>query len=72
MADYNSATVDSKTFQENTPSGRGWRKRYVKENGGEWTRGDDTWTWSGGAVSKPKPSYVTPVAEKPVVSRKFD
>ena len=63
MADYNSATVDSKTFQQNTPSGRGWRKRYVKDNGGEWTRGDDTWTWSG--------SVRTPAPE-PVVVEEFE
>ena len=66
MADYKTATLDHSQFQKNSPAGWSWRKRYTKENGGEWTRGDDTWTWSGG-VKTTKPSYV-----KPVISRKFD
>jgi|TARA_R110000824_G_scaffold298301_1_gene486527 hypothetical protein len=65
MANFNEATLEHPKFQQNTPAGRSWRKRYTKENGGEWAN-DGTWSWSGGAVSKPKPSYATRVVKKEV------
>ena len=66
MANYNEATLDHPKFQQNTPAGRSWRKRYSKENGGEWTN-NGTWDWSGGVVETAKPAYV-----KPAISRKFN
>ena len=66
MADYKTATLDHPKFQQNTPAGRSWRKRYSKENGGEWTN-NGTWDWSGGVVETAKPAYV-----KPAISRKFN
>ena len=66
MADYKTATLDHSQFQKNSPAGWSWRKRYTKENGGEWVN-DGTWKWSGGVVKTAKPAVV-----KPVVSRKFD
>ena len=63
MADYNTATVDHPTFQQNTPSGRGWRKRYAKENGGGWVNTDGNWDWSGSVRNVvPKPVAFKSVA----------
>ena len=64
MANYNTSTLDHPTFQHNTPAGRSWRKRYSKENGGEWAN-DGTWNWSG-SVKTPAPKPVA-VVEDPVV-----
>ena len=71
MADYNTATLDDITFQRNTPSGVSWRKRYVKENGGEWTSTDGTWSWSGGVVKTVKTPAPKPAVKK-VVTKELD
>ena len=68
MADYKTATLDHPKFQQNTPAGRSWRKRYSKENGGEWAN-DGTWNWSG-SVRTPAPEPVA--VEEPVVEEEVE
>ncbi len=52
MPNYSNSTLNDLTFQRNDRVGRSWRKRYVKENGGDFVQSGDTWTWGDGTPAK--------------------
>ena len=62
MPNYRTSTIENSTFQRNDHVGRGWRKRYVNENGGEFVSDGGAWAWTG-SVSVAVAEVPEPVEE---------
>ena len=56
MSKYRNADPTTEpTFQRNDRVGKGWRKRYAKENDGVFVNTGEGWDWKSKSVSVSKP-----------------
>ena len=63
---FSELTPDHEYFQGYNRRGRNFRKRYVKENGGDFTHNNGVWEWMGETPTfVPEPEPVQEVAPEP-------